>query len=64
MDLINNYKKESLHLKNEIADICYFMRGGINWDQAWGISYEDRVLLISMINKRLKEQDPNSKEYM
>ncbi len=64
LDLINTYERESKGLKEQIADICYFMQGGVEWDSAWGMSFEDREILIKTINKRLKEQNPNAKEYM
>lgn len=62
-DLINQYAKESNILKEQIADICYFMNGGIEWNSAWGLSFEDREIIIKVINKRIKEQNPGAKEY-
>ncbi len=63
-DLIKSYHKESKLLKEQVAEICYFMKGGIEWDSAWGMSYEDREIAIKMINKRIKEANPGGKEYM
>lgn len=40
------------------------MNGGIDLNTAWGMSFDDREIAIKIINKRLKEQNPNSKEYM
>jgi hypothetical protein len=40
------------------------MKGGIEWNSAWGMSYEDREIAIRVINKRIKEQDPSGREYM
>ena len=40
------------------------MKGGIEWESAWGMSFQDREIAIKVINKRLKEQDPHGKEYM
>ena len=40
------------------------MKGGIEYDSAWGMSFEDRELAIRIINKQLKAQNPKSKEYM
>jgi hypothetical protein len=51
-------------LREQVADICYFMKGGIEWDSAWGMSFQDREIIIKTINKRLKEQNPGGKEYM
>jgi hypothetical protein len=51
-------------LREQIADICFFMKGGIEWNSAWGMSFEDREIAIRVINRRLKEQNPGGKEYM
>lgn len=40
------------------------MKGGLEWNNAWGISFEDREIIIKMINKNLKAQNPNAPEYM
>jgi hypothetical protein len=62
-DLIEDYKKDSTKLREQIADICYFMGGGADWNSAWGMSFEDREIVIKVINKRLKEANPNAKDY-
>ena len=63
-DLIKSYEKDGRALKEQIADICYFMKGGVEWNSAWGMSFEDREILVKVINKRLKEQNPGGKDYM
>ena len=63
-DLIQSYQKDAINLKEQIIDICYFLKGGIEYESAWGMSFEDREITIKVLNKRLKEQNPNSKEYM
>lgn len=63
-DLIEMYVKESTALKEQIADICYFMKGGIEFNSAWGMSFEDRDITIKMITRRIKEQNPAGKEYL
>jgi hypothetical protein len=40
------------------------MNGGIEWNSAWGMSFEDREVAIKVINKKLKDQNPGSKDYM
>ena len=40
------------------------MKGGIEYNSAWGMSFEDREVMVKVINKRLKEQNPGGKEYM
>ena len=63
-DLINNYYKDALSLREQVADLCYVAKGSIDYNSAWGMSFEDRQIMINVINKRLKDQDPNGKEYM
>jgi hypothetical protein len=36
------------------------MKGGVEWNSAWGISFEDREMMIKVI----KEQNPSDKEYL
>lgn len=40
------------------------MKGGVEFNSAWGMSFEDREIIVKVINRRLKEQNPNAKEYM
>lgn len=51
-------------IKEQITDLCYFMKGGIEFDSAWGMSFEDREIAVKILNKRLREKDPKAKEYM
>lgn len=63
-DLLNSYVNDSISLKEQIADICFHMEGGIEWNSAWGMSFEDREIVVKVINRRLKERNPDSKDYM
>jgi hypothetical protein len=63
-DLLNSFEKESNSIREQITDICYFMKGGITWNDAWGLSFEDREAIIKIVNKREKEKNPNAKEYL
>ena len=40
------------------------MRGGLEYDSAWAMSFSDREIAIKVINRRIKEQSPKGKEYM
>lgn len=51
-------------LRDQIIDICYFMKGGIDIDSAWGMSFDDREAIVRVVNKRMKEENPGGKEYM
>ena len=45
-DLIESYHKEEIHLKEQITDLCYFMKGGIEWESAWNMSFEEREIAV------------------
>ena len=40
------------------------MNGGLEWNTAWGLSFEDREVIVKRINKHLKDKNPNTKDYM
>jgi hypothetical protein len=40
------------------------MEGGLDYNTAWGISYQDRESIIKSINRKIKRENPNAKEYM
>jgi hypothetical protein len=63
-DLIKAFEKDSTVLREQIGEICYFMNGGLEWNSAWGLCFSDREMLIKIVNRRRKEQDPNGKDYM
>jgi hypothetical protein len=63
-DLIDSYLQDSVALKEQISEICYFMHGGVEFNSGWGMSFEDREIMVKIINRRLKEQAPHGKEYM
>jgi hypothetical protein len=62
--LIESMSAESKAVKMQVAEICYYMNGGVEYNNAWGMSFEDREMMISLINKRRKEMNPNGKEML
>jgi|TARA_B100000989_G_C19386870_1_gene404025 hypothetical protein len=40
---------ETLELKKGITEICWFMRGSINYEQAWQLSFEDKKIIQEFI---------------
>lgn len=51
-------------LQDQIVDICYFMKGGITWNEAWSLSFSDRERIVKILNKRHKEESGDTKDYM
>lgn len=61
---MESYVKDGRALREQIAEICTYAKGAVEYNTAWGMSFEDREVMIKSINKRLKEQNPKGKEYM
>lgn len=51
-------------LREQIAEICFALSGGADYNTVWGMSFEDREIIVKVINRRRKEQNPDGKEYM
>lgn len=62
--MIRDLGRESDALKKSVAELVVHLGGGIDYDQAWAISYEDRELLVRALNKKTREENPNAKEQM
>lgn len=54
VDLLEQMDKESKALKEEIFRICWYMRGGINLDQAMKLSRLDREMIAKLIKDNLE----------
>jgi len=52
VELIANMEKEARAIHKQIAEICFYMRGSINYYQAWNLSFKE----IKIIQERIKEQ--------
>lgn len=44
-------------ITKEVADICWYMRGSINWDQAWRLSSRHRKIIINLIRKNIERTE-------
>jgi hypothetical protein len=45
---------ESKEFKAEILKLCWFMRGGLSLDEAFSLSYEERMLIGKIIEDNLE----------
>jgi glutamyl-tRNA reductase len=57
-NLINQYDKEARAIKEESIRITWWMRGGINYDQAMALSLYEREI----VNKIIKENMEATKQ--
>ena len=52
--LLNNYEKESKALREEVLRLCWFMRGGVTYDEAYMLSQEERELIGKIIDSNME----------
>jgi len=50
-EILNELRKERENIINNIVEICFFMRGSINWNDAWDLS----LISIKAIKKRIEQ---------
>lgn len=51
MEYLTELAFEARAIEKEVTDICWYMRGSVNWDQAWRLSNRHR----ETITKRIKD---------
>jgi hypothetical protein len=52
--LVKGLDGEVLQLKSDIFKICWFMRGGITADEAFALSYDDRMVIADIVKENLE----------
>lgn len=40
------------------------MQGGMPWDSAWALSHQEREMIISSLNEKIRRQSGDTTEYM
>lgn len=53
-EILQQMEKESKAIREEILKICWYMRGGINYDQAMMLSRQEREIIAKIIKDNLE----------
>ena len=48
---------EARAITKEVTDICWYMRGSINWDQAWKLTSKQREIVIKLIKSNIERTE-------
>lgn len=54
MKYLNTLRSEAKQLRQLIAQICWYMRGSITWDQAWKLNLEERKIILKLIDDNVE----------
>ncbi len=52
--LVKNYDQDSKALKKDLLKICWFMRGGVTYDQSHLLTPDERQIIGKIIEENLE----------
>lgn len=53
IQLLDDFEKESKALKHTVLKMCWYMRGGLTYDEGMMTSFNDREIINSIIKDNL-----------
>lgn len=53
-NLITEFERDTKAMKQELLKLSWYMRGGLNYNDAFLLSVEDRELISKLIEENLK----------
>ena len=51
---LKNYESESKNLKLDLLKCCWYMRGGLTWQEALHLPPEERQLISALVKENLE----------
>lgn len=54
VEQLNKFDKETKALKHNLLKMCWYMRGGLTYDDAMMLCYQDREIINNIIEKNLE----------
>jgi hypothetical protein len=54
IDLVEDYDKQVKRLKEEALKMCWYMRGGLTYDEAMAISFQEREIISDIVKKNME----------
>lgn len=54
LEEVKRYEGEQKQFKSELLKICWYMRGGVTIEDAYSLSFEDRMLIGDIIKENLE----------
>ena len=54
VDLYDSYQRESKAIKEDLLRMCWYMRGGLTYDEAMALSYQERELVNKIVKSNIE----------
>jgi hypothetical protein len=51
---VENLDKESRALKADLMKLCWYMRGGVTYEEAYSMSIEERQIISEIVKENLE----------
>ena len=51
---LKDFDNQAKNLKMEIMKICWFMRGGMNWQEALNLSPDERGIVAQLVKENME----------
>ena len=54
LSFFKDLENESKNIKHELLKICWYMRGGVTWQESLNLSVEERKIIADIIKENLE----------
>ena len=54
MKTLNDMEKQQKEIKHDLLKICWYMRGGVNYDEANAMSPQEREIIGKLVKENLE----------
>jgi hypothetical protein len=54
MSYLKDFDNETKNLKLELMKICWFMRGGMSWNEALVLSPDERAIVSQLVKENME----------
>jgi len=54
LSFFKDLENESKNIKHELLKICWYMRGGVTWQESLNLSVDERKIIADIIKENLE----------
>lgn len=63
-EMLDVLAKNRLIIEEDVATLVYYMNGGLNYNDAWLLTREQRKIMTHVIERHFKAMNPNAKQQL
>ena len=60
---LKEYENQGKNLKLDIMKICWFMRGGMSWQEALNLSPDERGMAAPLVKENMETTKPTGRDF-